>query len=299
MPAFLPDVPEVREDFTDYIGEAMAYDTAVGMMLEKLEQVGEYANTLVAMTGDHGPPGFPHGKCNLYDFGTNVALAVKGPGVTSGRVVDDFTMIQDLAPTFLSAASIPLPTSMSARDLRPLLESSKNGLIDPKRDAAFTGRERHVGDARPDQLAYPMRAIRTAQHLLILNFKPDRWPMGYDAEVPTTPELLASNTFLAYADMDASPTKAWLLTHREDALAKPILELAFGKRPDVELYDLKKDPDQVHNVASQPEYAAVVTELKQRLLAELKETKDPRIVEADGGFFEKLPKVNPRRPKKP
>ena len=57
------------------------------------------------MSGDHGPPGFPHGKY-LYDFGTKVCLAIAGPGVKGGRVVDDFTCLPDLAPTFLAAGNV-------------------------------------------------------------------------------------------------------------------------------------------------------------------------------------------------
>src|SRR5436190_10142129 len=90
LPKFLPDVDEVREDITDYFGEAQALDAMTGILLEELEKAGETANTLVAISGDHGAPGFPHGKCNLYDFGTRVSLAMAGPGVVGGRVVDDF-----------------------------------------------------------------------------------------------------------------------------------------------------------------------------------------------------------------
>ena len=38
MPAFLPDVPEVREDFADYLGEVQAFDAYVGVLLKMLEE---------------------------------------------------------------------------------------------------------------------------------------------------------------------------------------------------------------------------------------------------------------------
>jgi arylsulfatase A-like enzyme len=56
-------------------------------------------------------------KCNLYHFGTRVALAVAGPGVQGGRVVDDFTCLPDLAPTFLEAGKLAIPDEMTARSL--------------------------------------------------------------------------------------------------------------------------------------------------------------------------------------
>ena len=47
LPKFLPDVPEVREDFADYLGEVQAFDAAVGVLLEQLKEAGELDNTLI------------------------------------------------------------------------------------------------------------------------------------------------------------------------------------------------------------------------------------------------------------
>ncbi len=94
--------------------------------LEKLEASGELDNTLVVVSGDHGAPGFPHGKCNLYDAGTSVALAVRWPGHGKpGRVVDDFVNLADLAPTFLEAAGSPVPEVMTGKSLVNVLESQR------------------------------------------------------------------------------------------------------------------------------------------------------------------------------
>ena len=61
LPKFLPDIPVVRQDFADYLGEAKAFDTALGLLLDRLEALGELDNTLVVVSGDHGAPGFPRG----------------------------------------------------------------------------------------------------------------------------------------------------------------------------------------------------------------------------------------------
>ena len=140
MPAYLPDVPEVREDLADYFGEIAAWDAGIGALLEELEKAGEKESTLVVISGDHGAPGFPHGKCNLYGFGTNVALSITGPGVKGGRVVDDFASLTDLAPTFLEAAGVEVPEVMTGRSLWPVLKSEKSGLVDETRTRVFTGR---------------------------------------------------------------------------------------------------------------------------------------------------------------
>jgi N-sulfoglucosamine sulfohydrolase len=296
MPPFLPDVPEVRQDLADYFGEILAFDTAVGLLVDEVRAAGELDNTLIVVSGDHGAPGFPHGKCNLYDFGTGVCLAIAGPGVQGGRVVDDFVNLPDLAPTFLEAGQVRIPNVMTGRSLWPVLNSNKEGLVDPKRDFVITGRERHVARARAGHLPYPQRALRTKDFLLIINFKPDRYPLGapyhLDNPAPPTADELANNTFVTFPDDDAGPTKAWLVGQRDNPAWKRIYDLTYAKRPRLELYDLRKDPHQVDNVAAMPAYAEVCQQLEQRLLAELQRTGDPRVVNG-GRYYEEPPLAGP------
>ena len=109
------------------------------------------------------------------------------------------------------------------------------------------------------------------------------------AETPLPPaEALESNTFLAFADMDASPTKAWLIAHQHDSQWKWHYNFAFGKRPPQELYDLKKDPDQVNNVANDPAYFKQKEELSERLMRLLTDARDPRVT-GDGKTFDRSP----------
>ena len=259
LPPFLPDVPVVREDLADYFGEVQAFDAALGLLLAKLEAIGELDNTIVVVSGDHGAPGFPHGKCNLYDFGSSVSARHPRAGAKGGRVVDDLTSLTDLAPTFLEAAGLPRPERMTGRSLVPLLAAEKSGQIDPQRDAVFIGRERHVENARANFLPYPQRAIRTADFLYIINFHPERGPLGdpyrLDGPNPPTAEEITEETRTTLPDEDAGPTKAWLVGMRHDPQWRSYYESAYGLRPREELYDLKSDPHQVKNVATDPAYA--------------------------------------------
>lgn len=296
LPPFLPDVPEVREDVADYLGEVQAFDGALGRLLKRLEETGELKNTLVVVSGDHGMPGFPNGKCNLYDFGANVSLMVSGPGILGGRVLDDFVNLMDLAPTFLEAGGQQPTEAMTGRSLMSVLRSDKSGLVDPERNFVVTGRERHVDEARDDYLPYPQRALRTKDYLYIINFKPDRWPLGNpylldSAEEPGA-EALTEDTRITLRDMDAGPTKAWLVQHRSDPQWGRFYELAFGKRPRAELYVLADDPHQVKNVAGEPQYAEVQQQLEDQLMDVLVSTEDPRVT-GDGMFFERPPLAGP------
>ncbi len=299
MPPYLPDVPEVREDLADYFGEVMAFDAALGVLLAELEAKGELDNTLVVVSGDHGAPGFPHGKCNLYDFGTSVPLAIRWGHAKGGRVIDDLISLTDLAPTFLELAGVAVPDLMTGRSLMPILHSTQSGLVDPTRDAVFMGRERHVAAARAGYLPYPQRAIRTHDFLYIINFKPDRWPLGdpihLDDANPPTVEELTENTFATLMDDDAGPTKAWLVSARNRPEWKAHFDWVYGLRPREELYDLRTDPHQSNSVAANPRYADTRAELERRLLTELRRTGDPRMVD-EGSFFETPPLAGPLAP---
>ena len=296
LPPFLPDVPEVRQDFADYLGEAQAFDAALGVLVEELKNAGQFENTLIVVSGDHGPAGFPHGKCNLYDFGTRVSLSVSGPGVKGGRVVDDFVSLPDLAATFLEVGNVEKPVVMTSNSIWPTLKSDQNGFADSARTHVFMGRERHVAQARDGYLPYPQRAIRTKDHLFVINFRPDRFPLGdhyqLDGGEEPTVESLTQNTFVTIPDEDAGPTKAWIVSNRNDEKVKPFFDHAYGKRPREELYDLRSDPHQMKNVAQDPAYQTVVSSLREQLMSELSSTGDPRLVE-EGKFFETPPMAGP------
>ncbi len=268
LPADLPDAEPVRHDVADYYFEVQRWDRDVGKAVRLLEEAGELENTIIVMSGDHGMP-FPRHKCNLYDSGTRVPLAIRwGAKVKGGRRVTDFVSFTDLAPTLLGAAGVPVPDAMTGRSLMDVLRSPKSGRVDPSRDHVLTGRERHTpAQKRPETGGYPQRAIRTHNYLYIRNFKPDRWPAG-------VPE--GSTHGNAYADCDGGPTKSFILEHQDDPKVRPFYRLAFARRPAEELYDLEKDPDQLKNVADDEAYAEVRADLARRLVADLKATGDPR-----------------------
>ena len=206
--------------------------------------------------------------------------------------IDQLSVVGELGELLVDLAKeiggIKPPNGLYGRSLMPLLKSGKSGQIDPTRNWVITGRERHVGTAREGNLPYPMRALRTPEFVYIRNFAPDRWPMGSPKGVTATEtppfNSLQDETYAAFADMDSSPTKAWLVTHRNEPEWKWHYEFAFGKRPAEELYDVRTDPDQVKNLASDPAYAKQKAELSNRLMKLLTEANDPRVVEQPPRF---------------
>jgi hypothetical protein len=74
----------------------------------------------------------------------------------------------------------------------------------------------------------------------------------------------------------------------KDETHRRLYDLAFGKRPAEELFDLKSDPDQLKNVAADPAYAGIMRKLSTALVDELRETGDPRIT-GGGEKFDHYP----------
>ncbi len=97
--------------------------------------------------------------------------------------------------------------------------------------------------------------------------------------------------FVAFADMDASPTKSWLVSQFGRSQWQWFYDLAFEKRPAEELYDLSGDPDEMQNLAGQAAYSKVQRELSEQLMKVLIEMDDPRVI-GDGLTFERPPFTN-------
>lgn len=278
VPPFLPDSPEIRSDIADYLFEIQLFDRDMGEMLTLLEKTGALNNTIVVVTSDNGMP-FPRGKCNLYDAGTRMPLAIQWPAkVKGGRVVTDFISHTDFAPTFLEAAGLKPPAEMTGRSLLQLLTGTKSGRVEAQRDKAFFGRERHdvfrLEQGLP--VGYPMRAVRTDDFLYIRNFKPERMPAGDNTE--------------KNQDNDRGPSKTFVAEYKDDPKVRPFYQLAYGKRPAEELYDLRKDPYQLNNIAGETQYAAEQKRLRAELNGWMRRMNDPRALPGTAGdVFDRYP----------
>ena len=280
--AHYPDSEAVRGDVADYYFEVQRFDSDVAKALTLLEKTGELDNTIVVVTGDHGMP-FPRCKSNLYDSGTRVPLAIRwGAKVKPGQVMNGFVSLTDLAPTFLDAAGVEVPKAMTGRSLLPAVTGGGDAKLRPH---ILFGKERHVpGQEAPDKGGYPSRAIRTHDFLYIRNIEPDRWPNG----TPHWQKAALAGAW--FADTDNGPTKTYIVENKDkDDAHRRAYELCFAKRPAGELYDLKKDADQLVNVAAVGGYAETLQALSAQLTDELKAAGDPRHGGANPFDFDAVP----------
>jgi len=286
VPAFLPDSEEVRGDIADYYVEVQRFDALVGNALQQLEESGELDNTIVVMTSDHGMP-FPRAKANLYDAGMRVPFAIRfGKHIRPGRQAKEIISLVDLAPTFLDLAGVYQPEDeRSDRSLWTLLSTEDEQVLTGKRRLSIVfGRERHVpGQEAPSMGGYPARAIRfSSGTLCIQNIEPERWPVGTpNYERATIPGAW-------FADTDNGPSKTYMIENRDkDADHRWLYDRAFGKRPQIEVYDTDTDPYQLRNEAGSVRYFPMVQMMTgPSLKRTLKGYNDPRATGESVAFDE-------------
>jgi N-sulfoglucosamine sulfohydrolase len=284
LPAYWPDNEIVRNDLLDYALEVEHLDQHIARTIAELEKRGILDNTLIIITSDNGRP-FPREKGNLYENANHIPFAVlwKNGIKEPGRTVTDHISFIDIAPTFLEVAGIDWSASdmlpSHGKTLSDIFNSGKTSSIQPGRDHVILGQERHdVG--RPNDQGYPIRSIITDGWLYSRNFEPTRWPTG--------------NPETGYLNTDGGATKTNILNANRASPSNPHWLLCFGKRPAEELYHIADDPDCIQNLAAAPEHHQRRAAMESRLLANLKQQDDPRIL-GNGDFFDNFPYAGAER----
>jgi uncharacterized sulfatase len=307
VPGFLPDCKEIRGDILDYAIEIDWFDLHLTRMLNYLDSIGVLDNTIVLVTSDNGMS-FPRAKANCFEYGVHVPLAISFPkGFPGNRTVNDVVSFVDFAPTLLEMTGTK-PDGMlpiSGKSIVNILKSDKAGIVDEQKKYVFSGRERH-SSSRWNNLGYPQRAIHSAKNLFIWNMKPERWPAGDpqalkdDSDSEFAPmygidEKGIHHSDWAFTDVDASPSKSYIIEHHDDNKIRYYFDLAFGKQPEFELFDLVKDPNCLNNLYGKKEHSTLSNVMKSELIKELEKSKDPRIVGPNKEIFDSYLRYDPIR----
>jgi N-sulfoglucosamine sulfohydrolase len=254
VPSFLPDAPETRAELAQYYEAVSRLDQGVGRLRRILRETGRQEDTLVIYLSDNGVA-FPGAKTTLYDPGIRLPLIVRAPahrhpGSTQAAMVT----WADLTPTLLDIAGAPAaPGECDGRSFRAGLDGAR---LDGW-DEIFASHTLHEVT-----MYYPMRAIRTRRHKLI-------WNIAHPLPFPFA------------LDLAQSPT--WIGAERRGTTYGPRTIAAFRQRPQLELYDLERDPDEVNNLAGDPTHAALLRDLTARLRDFQRATRDPWLHKWDRG----------------
>lgn len=152
----IPRTPEaVRAELAVYHSMITDLDTQLGRLLNALETDGR--DTVVVFTSDQGLALGSHGllgKQNCYEHSIRSPLVIAGPGLPQGRRSAALVMLRDLHPTLCELAGVPVPASVQARSLLPLLQDRTDRVHD-RVFAAFTDTQRMVCETRYKLILYP------------------------------------------------------------------------------------------------------------------------------------------------
>jgi N-sulfoglucosamine sulfohydrolase len=245
-PFYLHNGPETRKDLAQYYDEVHRFDVRIGEVIAELEKQGELDNTMIIVMSDNGRP-FPHSKTRVNDRGMKTPFVIYWPGkvTTTPQISNSLVSVIDIAPTILEIAGQCTPESFQGVSFLPVIK-------DPSRDFrnyVFAEHNWHDYEAHE-------RMVRNKNFMYILNSRPNLSQLG-PADAVSSP---------AYRELKELKTTGKLSAAQADIFMVP--------RPYEELYDYSKDPLQLLNVASVPEYAEALEELRGVLQKWMEETGD-------------------------
>lgn len=263
VPPYYPDHPVVRQDWAQYLNTVMALDEKVGTALELLEADGLAGSTVIVFMGDNGRATM-RGKQWPYDSGLHVPLIIywpeslpAPPQYKPGTASDQLISAIDVTATTLAIAGVPRPDKMQGR-----VFLGPNA--DPPRHHVFGGRDR--GDETVDRI----RTVRSHRYRYLLNFMPDRPFLQHNGYKLSNYETI------------------WVMKklHAEGKLTPAQARLLEPRRPVEELYDLKSDPHEVHNLAESPQHQEILKQMRlalDRWMLEIDDRgrfpEDPRVIQ--------------------
>ncbi|WP_161554477.1 sulfatase family protein [Sinomicrobium soli] len=246
VPGYLVDTPETRQALSKYYAEVTYLDSLVGQCVDMVRQSSGKDNTIIVFTSEQGAQ-FPFAKWTCYDQGLKTAFIINWPGrISPGSRNSALTQYVDVVPTLLDLAGVDPDTvntgnkavngetGFDGKSFRNVLFDGENAFRDYVYGVHTT---RGIINGSDN---YPVRSVRNKEYLYIHN-------------------LNASETFTNIETRQGVVT-SWKKKDRERAEA-------YSHRPEKELYDVRKDPYQLNNLAPLPEYEDVIRKMDRELQA--------------------------------
>ena len=129
-------------------------DTQLRLVLDALKDSGQWEDTIIVFTSDHGyhlGDHFLWGKVSLFDIGAKVPFMIRTPGLSrKGASSEAMVELIDIFPTLADLSGLEIPDHLQGQSLRPLL-SNPGGL--GNRDCAYSvvTRGKNLGYSLRDQ----------------------------------------------------------------------------------------------------------------------------------------------------
>ncbi len=232
LPPYLADHPKIREEWASYLDQVEHMDMEMGMILDELRKKGMYKNTVIFFIGDNGRCEIK-GKGYLYDPGTKIPMIAWGKGIPH-TVVDDIVSTLDISATILDMAGAEMPDNLSGKPL------FKDGQPTKGSEYFYAARDNW------DEVVDCMRSISTKDYTYIRNYLPEE---GWDRHQ-------------LYLEFHRPAVHVMRTLKAEGKLNEAQLQFFADHKPAEELYDIHKDPHQLHNLVDDPAYGAVLQQMR-------------------------------------
>jgi N-acetylglucosamine-6-sulfatase len=231
----------IEELYRKRLQSMLAVDGMIGDLIGALRKSGKLENTYIVFTSDNGFHLGQHrlsaGKWTAYEEDIRIPLVVSGPGVPEGETLQHVVLTNDLAPTFADLAGVEAPPFVDGRSLKPLLEDEPTPLEDWRKRFLIEG------VAERGDVSTPLVDESVVTPVLTGDPLPNDWRRS------SAKSVKVSETW----------GRPWMKALRTNNYL--YVEYKTGEH---ELYDLRKDPYELHNM-----YATAPPEITQRLEAQL------------------------------
>lgn len=250
LPSYVPDLPEVRSDYAGHLEAVQDVDTWLGFFLKDLKDKGLDDNTIIFFFSDHGGC-VPRGKGYLYESGLKVPLIAYFPEkwkhLANGKSGKDNSLVNftDLGPTVLSLAGVKPTKNMQGKAIFGEYASQEERKV----QFAFAANQLHH--------FMPVRAVTDGHIKYMRSYIPYR-------------QFALRN----YYQWGMPSNKAWDKLVLGNHNTNPDWALTFDAHPAEMLFDLDKDPRELHDLSSSPEYAEVLAKMRNELSNHIRNTHD-------------------------
>ena len=258
IPASYPEIPFLRNELAKYYDSVNRMDQVVGKLLHALEETGLDQNTVVIFLSDHGLA-WDMSKWSLYPAGTKTPLIIRWPDKIEPAQYNRKSLVSvvDLAPTVAEICGLPPMEGVDGRSFLSLLCEEGSHWERTEAFSCFNymnndaERDRTIASYSPDlykmeEQYRPSRALSSIDFNYIWN----GWSDG-NASLPRSMLGEFANFLRTNSEGNAQYTdRLNFITHR------------IGE----ELYDLRKDPGCLNNLADKKNSGHMLKVHRDRLL---------------------------------
>lgn len=253
VPEYMVDTKATKKALSEYYAEVTYLDSIVGQCLDMVNESGEKDNTIVIFTSEQGTQ-FPFAKWTCYDEGLKTNFIVRWPGHIPPKSRNSaLTQYVDVVPTLLEISGVEperiktgnydanKDQGLDGKSFRDVLSGEKKDF----RDYVYGVQTTHGIINGSD--SYPVRSVRNDQYLFIRNLNADE----------------------SFSNVETKNVvfKSWLKKDKNRAQS-------YISRPAIELYNVKEDPYQLHNLAGNERYSGIVEKMNNALKDFMKQQGD-------------------------